>query len=78
MVALEDVAAQAYKGKHSKDKPKALGKNDEDADVLFKQLKGKPIQGSLLLVLVFNFISFQLYYVKDVIINLSLQLSLSK
>lgn len=30
---------------HAKEKPKPIGKNDEDAETLFRQLKGKPING---------------------------------
>lgn len=44
LVALEEAAVLAGKGKHSKDKPKPISKNDEDADVLLRQLKGKPVQ----------------------------------
>ena len=37
---------QAGKGIHAKEKPTPIGKNDEDADTLFRQLKGKPINGN--------------------------------
>lgn len=67
MVALEEAAAQAGKGIHAKDKPKPQPPKEEDADTLFRQLKGKSVQGIYLLMLFENeFINCVLAIVEQV------------